>query len=55
MFDADKINEWKACRRALLSDDMLKLFSNKFLKNIDLTAKEADKNIDVNDDLIASL
>lgn len=55
MFDESKINEWKACRSALLSDDMLKLFSNKFLKNIDLTAKEADKNIAVDDDLIASL
>jgi len=51
MFDAAKINEWKACRSALLSDDMADLFSNQFLRDVGL----ADKELHVNDDLIASL
>jgi len=51
MFDASKINEWKACRSALLSGDMAELFSNQFLKDIDL----ADRELHINEELIASL
>ena len=51
MFDAHAIKEWKSCRTALLSEDMLKLFSNGFLKTIGL----ADEETDFEDDLIASL
>jgi len=50
MYDAAKIQEWKACRCALLSDDMLELFSNKFLKDIGL----ADNKLPINEDLIES-
>ncbi|MFD1614003.1 FAD-binding protein [Gelatiniphilus marinus] len=51
MFDAEAIKEWKSCRTALLSDDMLKLFSNDFLETVGLASKETN----VNNDLIASI
>lgn len=51
MFDDTKINEWKGCRKALLSDEMAELFSNGFLKTIGL----ADNELPINEDLIVSL
>ena len=51
IFNVQQINEWKACRSALLSDEMAKLFSNKFLETIGL----ADHELHSDQDLIASL
>ncbi|MDN3493542.1 FAD-linked oxidase [Winogradskyella bathintestinalis] len=51
MYESSEINEWKACRSALLSEDMMELFSNKFLRDIGL----ADRESHVNEDLITFL
>jgi hypothetical protein len=36
MFDADKIESWRAARNALLSDEMKQVFSNKFIQDLGL-------------------
>lgn len=51
MYGDDVVKTWKSHRSALLSDEMISLFSNDFLKNTDLSEKE----LNVPQDLIASL
>lgn len=51
MYDKNQIEEWKACRKALLNDEMTTLFLNDFLRTIGL----ADSDQPRNEDLVASL
>ena len=51
MYDTNQIEEWKACRKALLNDEMTTLFLNDFLRTIGL----ADSDQPRNEDLVASL
>ncbi|TXE07833.1 FAD-binding protein [Gelidibacter salicanalis] len=51
MYNETKINEWKACRKALLGEAMATLFSNDFLKTIGLV----DDEVFIDEDLIVSL
>ena len=57
MYGSDAVKTWKQYRKALLSEDMAKLFSNTFLENVDLAQVDLEPNQNpiADDDLIASL